>query len=190
MILALGHKARHGKDTAGEAIVEFYNSRREVVERHNMLSTSRTEELYPKAKIFKFADELYRVCREQYGMTEKNPTLLQKIGDGRRREFGLDYWIKQLEPKIKAFKGVAVITDVRYINEADWVKSLGGHTINVRRLNQDGTPFIANDRDPNFISETQLDGYNYDHYIITKSATETAEIAITISEYLKALELK
>lgn len=186
MILAFGHKARQGKDTAGEAVVDFYNRRRRhVIDSH----TTFLPKFYPEAKLFKFADELYRVCREEYGMKEKDAPLLQKVGEGRRNEFGLDYWIKQLAPKIAAFKGVAVITDARYTNEADWVKSVGGHTINVRRINGDGTPFVTDDRDPNFISEVQLDGYNYDHYIFSKSAALTAEQAVTIAEYIRALEM-
>ena len=186
MLIALGHRARQGKDTAGEAIVDFYNNQRQGAIKHGYFLPAR----HLEAKVFKFADELYRICREDCGMTVKDPTLLQTIGDGRRIKFGIDYWINKLDPKIKAFKGIAVITDMRYTNEADWVKSLGGHTINARRLNEDGTPFFATDRDPNFISETQLDDYNYDHHIVTKSAAETAEIAITIAEYIRGLETK
>lgn len=194
MILLFGHKARQGKDTAGEAVVDFYNRRRAIItgsnRRSGIASPKSIDIDFPEARIFKFADELYRVCREEYGMIEKDATLLQKVGDGRRNEFGLDYWIKQIDPKIKAFKGVVVITDVRYINEADWGKNIGGHLINVSRLNQDGSAFVADDRDPNFISEVQLDGYNYDHYIKTKSAAETAEQAVTIAEFIRGLETK
>lgn len=184
MLLAFGHKARHGKDSAGEAVVEFYNNQRQGAIKHGYYLPTR----HLEARIFKFADELYRVCREEYGMTVKDPSLLQKIGDGRRNEFGETYWIDKLAEKINAFNGIAVITDVRYTNEADWIKKQGGHTINVSRLNQDGTPFVTTDRDPHFISEVQLDNYNYDHYIKTKSAAETGEIAITIAEFIRSLE--
>ena len=198
MILAFGHKARQGKDTAGEAVVEYYNNRRDIASRHYTVISKPNKHRakandifdrnYPAARLFKLADAAYKVCREEYGMTEKDASLLQMIGDGRREQFGLDYWIKQLDAQINSFKGIAVITDVRYTNEADWVKSLGGHTINVRRLNEDGMPFITSDRDPNFISEIQLDGYNYDYHIISKSPALTAELAITISEYIRGLE--
>lgn len=202
MILAFGHKARQGKDTAAEAVVEYFNKRRQLVmdvsaSKQRMFgpnadknSLARFERDFPAAKLFKFADELYRICREEYGMTDKDAPLLQKIGDGRREKYGLDYWIKQLEPKIKAFKGIAVISDARYKNEADWIVNNGGQMVNVRRLNSNGTPFIADDRDPNFISEVQLDSYCYDFYIVCKTgqAGLVADQAITIAEYIRALE--
>jgi hypothetical protein len=144
--------------------------------------------IMPEARIFKFADALYRICREEYGMTEKDAPLLQRIGDGRRNEFGLSYWIDQLDVKMRGFNGVAVITDMRYINEADWIKSKGGFTVQVSRVNEDGSQFIANDRDPNFPSEVQLDGYNFDAYIKSKSAVLTADFAITLAEYIRGLK--
>jgi hypothetical protein len=180
-LLGLGYKARNGKDTAGEAIVDYFAARREQQLKHGLKPT------IPEARIFKFAAALYKVCREEYGMTGKDAPLLQKVGEGRRNEFGLNYWIDQLEASMKGFDGISVITDVRYLNEVDWIKSKGGTTIKVERLNQDGTPFIATDRDPNFVSETQLDGYNFDAYIRSKSAALTAEMAITIAEYYRGL---
>lgn len=188
MLLAFGHKARQGKDTAGEAVVEYYNRRRESAAQH-LMRDSKFDALYPPASIFKFADALYQVCREEYGMTEKDAPLLQKVGDGRREQFGKTYWIDKLSAKIDAFKGIAVITDVRYTNEADWVNARGGHCINVRRLHPDGTPFVTTDRDPNFISEVQLDPYNYEFYIMSKYAAYTADAAITIAEFIRGWEL-
>lgn len=181
MIIAFGNKARHGKDSAGEALVAHYNNARATQQRHGLKPAT------PEARIFKFADALYRVCREEYGMTEKDPALLQKIGDGRRQEFGLTYWIDQLDAQISKFNGIAVITDMRYTNEAEWVKSKGGITVQVLRLNLDGNPYVSPDRDPNFISEVQLDTYDYDVAIETKSAVLTGELAITIAEYYRGM---
>ena len=186
MIIGLGSKARQGKDIAGEAIVNYYNNRLAAAEKH---FGSVSEDKYPKARVFKFADALYKVCREEYGMKEKDARLLQKIGDGRREEFGLDYWINQLRPELEKFKGVKIITDVRYINEADFIKSLGGYTVQIFRLTEDGTPYITNDRDPNFISEVQLDNYNWDFKLINSHGhiALLGEQAITLAEYLRQL---
>ena len=198
MLIGLGHRARQGKDIAGQAIVDFYNNRRaefgfnrpELLEKFNVSNQGKFDKQYPEARIFKFAEALYEVCRNEFGMQEKDGSLLQKVGDGRREQFGHDYWIKQLAPKIKTYKGIAVITDVRYLNEANWVKALDGHVVNVSRLNLDGTPFVTTDRDPNFISEVQLDGFNYDYYIKAKTGQSAwvAEQAITLAEYLRGLE--
>ena len=192
MLLAFGHRARQGKDTAGEAVVDYYNKRRATAFAHlssNVCTREDIDRLYPEAKLFKFADALYEVCRNEYGMTTKDAPLLQKVGDGRREQFGKTYWIDKLSAKIDAFKGIAVITDVRYTNEADWVNARGGHCINVRRLHPDGTPFVTTDRDPNFISEVQLDPYNYEFYIMSKYAAYTADAAITIAEFIRGWEL-
>lgn len=184
MILAFGNKARHGKDTAGEAIVKYYEDQRELCLRHRLRT------LPPMAKIFKFADALYQECREQHGMTEKDPALLQKVGDGNRQKYGDRYWIDKLAESIKKFGGYAIITDVRYINEANWIKSQGGFVVNVTRLNPDGTPFVTNDRDPNFVSEIQLDNYNWDAYIKVREGDValTAELAITTAVYFSQLK--
>lgn len=182
LLLGFGHKANQGKDTAGEAIVNYFATKREQQLKHGLKPT------IPEARIFKFAAALYKVCREEYGMVGKDAPLLQKVGEGRRNQFGLNYWIDQLEASMRGFEGIAVLTDVRYFNEADWVKSKGGVTVKVERLNEDGTPFIATDRDPNFVSETQLDGYNFDCYIRSKAAALTAEMAVTLAEYYRGLK--
>ncbi len=182
ILFGLGNKARQGKDTAGEAIVNHFNGLRYLQIKHGLKAVA------PEARIFKFADALYRVCREEYGMIGKDAPLLQKVGDGRRNEFGLNYWIDQLEATMKDFDGIAVVTDMRYTNEANWIKSKGGCTVQVTRLNEDGSSFIASDRDPNFISEVQLDNYNFDAYIKSKSATLTSEYAITLAEYIRGLK--
>lgn len=186
MLIGIGNRARNGKDTAGTAIEQHFNRHREAQIRHGLKAAT------PEARIFKMADALYNVCRKEYGMTVKDAPLLQKVGNGRRDKFGDDYWIKQVEAEVRPYikNGIAVITDVRYTNEADWVKSLGGFMIQAVRLNEDGTQYISTDRDPNFISEVQLDNYNYDGYIKSKSAALTGELAITHAEYFRGLVRK
>ena len=188
MIIGIGSKARQGKDTAGEAIVEHFNNKRHVAQQHGY----RNDKTFPEARIFKFADFLYQVCRDEYGMKEKDTPLLQKIGNGRRLEFGENYWINKLAAKVLTFQGIAVITDCRYKNEVQWVKDHFGHTVCVSRLNADGTSYFAADRDPNHPSETDLDGYNFDYYIKAKTgdAALVSEQAITLAEYLKGLGSK
>lgn len=189
LLLGLGYRARSGKDTAGEAIMSYYNSERDKQRRCGLAVVA------PEVRIFKFADALYKVCREEYGMVGKDAPLLQKVGEGRRFEFGLNYWINQLEAAVVTFSltnrnGIAIITDVRYQNEGDWVKSKGGYLIETTRLNQDGSVYISPDRDPNFVSETQLHNYNFDAHIVSKSAALTAELAITHAEYFRSLSAR
>lgn len=183
LIIGFGNKARHGKDTAAEAVVDYYTNRRIMQERSYGKASA------PKAVRHGFADSLYKIAREEYGMKEKDSPLLQKIGNGRRVEFGLDYWIRQVEAKIKPQDDIVVVPDCRYKNEAQWIKSTGGYMVNITRLNADGTPFVDPSRDPNHISEVDLDDWNWDFKFVIGHGHQalTAELAITTAEYLRVL---
>jgi hypothetical protein len=167
LLIGFGNRARHGKDSAAQAIQDY-------ARRFGL----------PEVRIFKFAEALYDICRREYGMVEKDAPLLQRIGAERRAQ-NEDYWINLLKFKIGSFKGIGIITDVRYKNEAVWIRKSGGILVNVSRLNDDGTPFVAPDRPANHLSEIDLDGYNWDAYIKTKSGQEAlaAEQALTIFNY-------
>ena len=186
ILLGLGYRAQNGKDTAGEAIVQHFARKRAQLQQYYGPYT--VTKAVPEARIFKFADALYKVCREEYGMTVKDPALLQQVGDGRRSEFGEYYWINKVNDALEGFDGIGILTDMRYANEAEWVKGKSGYTVEVKRLNQNGSPFITQDRDPNFVSETQLHNYNFDFQIISKSAVLTAEYAITLAEFIRGLK--
>jgi hypothetical protein len=184
LLLAFGSKARQGKDTAGEAVVEYFIRQRNILKRHYGTNLAR-----PAAQLFKFADALYRECRELHGMTEKDAPLLQRIGSERRGE-NPNYWIDRVFEQIDSVKPeVAVITDLRYKNEAWAIKERGGVTIQVSRLNEDGSPFVATDRPADHPSEIDLDGYRFDHYIqaYTGESALVAQLGITIAEYEKGL---
>lgn len=169
LLLAFGNRARQGKDSACAAIANYFNAQRLR---------------YPRTQVFKFADALYNECRRDHGMTEKNAPLLQRVGQARRDE-DPEYWIDKLAYSMKDFKGVGLISDLRHVNEARWIQSQGGFVINVSRLNEDGRPYVAPDRDPSHISETALDDYLWSGYIKTFSGQEglAAELAITMANY-------
>lgn len=169
LLLGFGSKARHGKDSAAVAIQTFFESQFPK---------------YPKVKIFKFAGALYDVCREEYGMKDKDAPLLQRVGQEKRKE-DPTYWINRLRFSIGSFDGVGIITDVRYQNEATWIKSYGGLLINVTRLEENGQPFVAPDRPADHISEVDLNDWNWDGYIRTKTGQESlaAEQAITLANF-------
>lgn len=134
-VVGIGHKARHGKDTAAAAIV------REI----------------EGAMRFSFADDLYAYCRIVHGMQGKDAPLLQRVGV-EMREKDPDIWIKSVYSKIlDARPTVAVISDVRFPNEIDFVRKLGGFTMKVHRYNADLTSFVDPSRPADHPSETALD---------------------------------
>lgn len=182
IIIGLGHKAQNGKDTAGEAIVNYYANQTNLLRQHGLSGSL-------KVSIIKFAGALYDECRKQHGMKDKDPILLQKVGMARRNE-DPDYWVKRAFAAIPQGTNLAIFTDVRFYNEAKRIKAEGGHLVEVVRLNQDGTRYYTTDRPNDHISETSLDRYNWDYKIYSKSAALTGEMAITIAEYIRGLENK
>jgi phosphomevalonate kinase len=124
-ILGIVGKRGSGKDTFYCCCAELYIDRRigympyrvafadklkeEIAQRHNItvLELSKNKEKYRK--------EL-----QEYGvaMREKDP----------------EYWIKQVRaPKGWAKDGFVIFTDVRFENEASYIKSVGGKVIRLRR---------------------------------------------------------
>jgi hypothetical protein len=180
LIIGIGNKARSGKDTAGEAIVAHFEREAFRLKRNYSLRS-----IGPTVKLYKFADALYAECRELHGMTEKDAPLLQRVGMDRRLEDS-NYWVKQVESRVNADKpDIAVITDMRFLNEAEFVKANGGITINVSRLNAYGGLYVSDDRPSYHPSETQLDGYNWDYKLVAKTgeAPLIEQLAVVIVEF-------
>lgn len=149
LVIGLGHKARHGKDSAAQFLIEKFP---QYVRR------------------FAFADALRTYCRVLHGMTIKDAPLLQRVGV-EMREKNPNIWIDTLYWQlIEQAPPIAVITDVRFENEARFVKSMGGTLIRVTRWDMTtDQPYQATDRDPNHISETELELFPWDHSILAPS---------------------
>jgi hypothetical protein len=137
--LGLGYKARNGKDSAASFIHQAFPGR---------------------TLILRYADALKSYARVAYGMTKKDGPLLQYVGTDVVRAKDADLWVRTLywtaEEQAPEF---VIVPDVRFPNEAEFIKGMGGYLIKVSRLNADGSPFVAADRDPNHTSETALDGF-------------------------------
>jgi len=121
----------------------------------------------------------------------KHPKLLQWWGtEFRRTHSGSNYWVDKMFASIPANLDIALVSDVRFANEADAIKQRGGYTVSVQRLREDGSQYYATDRPSDHPSETALDGYNWNFYLKNAEghAALTGEIAITLAEYLKGLQ--
>ena len=103
--------------------------------------------------------------------------LLQTTGEERRRR-KLDWWIEALAVRLRDFCAeVNLITDVRHKNEADWVKDEGGE---VWRIVRSGfTP----EHGQNHVSETDLDGYQFDTTIAAETEDFAPLYSRTIAEF-------
>lgn len=220
LILGLGNKARHGKDSFASAVDAHFATQHAAALRHGLKYTPVV------VQHIAFADALYREVNQWLaanprwteqpidfladGATRipdwvqpdpnaeksvraphgKHAKLLQWWGTEFRRNLDAEYWVKQWKAALNPKANIIMATDMRFINEAEAVKSVGGFTIQVNRKNADGTPFVDPTRDANHASETQLDGYNYDHEITVKTG-ETALLdqwATALVYYLRALK--
>ena len=172
VLIGLGHKCRQGKNTVADVMKAQNN----------------------QIKLYAFADELKMYCKEHHkqlvhqwsedinthNIRSLNPPkddpiygytqILQWYGTDVARKSDPDTWIKALEARLRLeVPSVAVITDVRFPNEAAYVKEKGGYMVNVIRLNKDGSQFLDAGRDPNHPSEVALDDYEgYDFTIEVK----------------------
>lgn len=213
LILGFGNKARHGKDSAAQAITHYYASKPLHIGQRPL-----------KVETFKYAAALYVEVNEflaafpgptwenvtLYGdntsvqlpewvrpdpMAEKSalapygkhPKLLQWWGTEYRRAQDTDYWVKKMFASIPSGLDIAMITDVRFPNEFYAIKKRNGYTIRVTRGNYDGRPYVSEDRPADHPSETALDSFNWDFEIDSPAghAVLAGEIAITIAEYLR-----
>lgn len=89
-----------------------------------------------------------------------------------------NFWVNKLQAKMQPHI-VNVISDVRFKNEADWIKDHGGHII---RLERDPKlcPYQGDLNDP---SETELDNYDF-HCTLPIDLNQTLEHMKDFATYL------
>jgi hypothetical protein len=89
--------------------------------------------------------------------------LLQTLGVGARTIFNDQFWVSQGLAGVSEGDKI-VITDVRFPNEADAIKSLGGQIWRVKRLGVEA----VNEH----ISETAMDGYKVDQIFVNNGSVD------------------
>ncbi len=199
MIIGISGKARSGKDTFALMLTEELNKR-----------------YYPPFVMMAFANELKTRCQEAFDLSYE-----QLWGDDKEvldkrymkaseqywtaREIMQDYgafyrtidgkfWVKNLFKVIeeKEYTNV-IITDVRYVNEADYIINNGGYVIRVDRDSKDD---VHNMQHP---SEIELDNYKrFDFTVINnlgldelkQSAADVARFLQDSEKAFKKLNLK
>lgn len=149
LVIGIGHKARHGKDTAVACLTDTFKA----------------------ARRYSFADDLYAVCRVMHGMTTKDAPLLQRVGlEWRERDQNV--WVKAVYAKLLNERPqVAVLSDVRFPNEMAFVRALGGMCWKVERRLADGSVFVDPSRPADHPSETALDDARWDTVIVNREGS-------------------
>jgi hypothetical protein len=177
MIIGLTGYAQSGKDTlAGMLIglhkyerIAFADKIRKILyEANPLISCGHTGYL---------KDLVDRVGWEEAKKETPVRRLLQDFGVGARKTFGEDFWIEQ------ALKGVNpedkfVITDVRFPNEADAIKDLGGQIWRVKRIGVESVN--------THVSESAMDSYQVDQIFINNGSMEDliALLRVRMNQFL------
>src|SRR5574343_730126 len=134
-VIGITWRARHGKDTLAIGLLSNI----------------------PGAERFAFSDGLSAYCRAIGKMTARDPRVLQDEGTRLRNERE-SVWLDVLYGAIQdRAPRIAIVTGVRFPNEARMIRDMGGVIIKVIRYTDDGRLFCASDRDLNHPSEAAID---------------------------------
>lgn len=171
MIIGIIGKAGAGKDTVAEMIIEEYS-----ISKTNVSDSKIKRPVsYRPFNIAKFADGLKRSCaaitglqsdyfydRSNYGYVIYSlgitvRELMQKVGTGLRETVDKDIWVKTALMKCAQNLNY-VFTDVRFPNEVEAIRNLGGMIIHIIRNDYEDES-LKSEESKNHISETALDNY-------------------------------
>ena len=177
ILIGVGHRAQQGKSEFCDTIIEH---------------CGRTGLRYCEYSI---SDLILRYCIDNNLLPEmrredcssEQIQLLVKIGNEKRAENEF-FWLDQIRAAIVRDKPkVALIPNVRFPNEAEFVKSLNGVNVRVKRYNANGTDFISSCRDPNDQTECSLDFWRWDFEIRNMAGKQhwLRRQAIALLEYLQ-----
>jgi hypothetical protein len=189
MIIALNGYAGAGKDTVGSTLVNNYGFTRvsfadilkEEVSKEFKVPLAHFHERDLKEKPVAVLMSDYKdaalylgddIASSNYFFT---PRLLCIYYAAIERTKDPDVWVKKAASRVK---GNVVITDLRYKNEAAWVKSLGGVTVRIDRSKT--KPAMLHE------SETQLDDYEFD--IRVKNDSTLAELDNRVEKLLTSIK--
>jgi len=156
MIIGLTGYAQSGKDTIANILVKdhgfvrvaFADKIREFLyEMNPMVDNVAGEPIFLKE----------RVDRDGWEVAKQNPHIrraLQNAGVSARKNFGENFWVHQALGSMALAHPNIVVTDVRFVNEADILKTNGGQ---IWRVKRNGVGAVNG-----HVSESEMDGYPVD----------------------------
>lgn len=175
MLIGFAGYAQTGKDTCAEHLCSQY-------EFQNYKFATSLKEMVGNIDPYVFydgwpSDHLrYSQAVSEYGyeVAKRNypevRNLLKNFGMEMRNQFGDDIWVELLFNNIESFENNVVISDVRFLNEANAIKKYGGVVVRVNR------PGVGPDSD--HPSETEMDKIEYDYVIDNDGSIVELELKI------------
>jgi len=168
MIIGLTGYARSGKDTVANVLVNNYGYTR-------VAFADKIRELLVEMDPILESGHRLSSTLEEYGweIAKAKPEvrrLLQSLGVGARKVFGDNYWIVEALKNVD-MSGNYVITDVRFINEAECLKDIYGAQL--WRIKRTGVSAINN-----HVSESEMDHYKVDQIFTNDGTIEYLELMV------------
>src|SRR5262245_48625388 len=146
-VIGITGSARHGKDTLASFLLQ----------------------LVPGAERFAFSDAISAYARVSGRMTNRDPSVLQEIGWLMRLQRP-SVWLDALYGTIcDRCPSLAVITGVRFTDEAQMIRQMGGKLVRVVRVEPDGSPFVDPARDPAHPTESEISSIMVDAELVAAS---------------------
>jgi hypothetical protein len=171
MIIGLTGYARSGKDTVANILVDNY--------KYNRLAfADKIRQLLTEIDPILENGQRLSSTLEEYGwdIAKAKPEvrrLLQTLGVGARKMFGDNFWVDRALGEVAPANYYLynfVVTDVRFKNEADKIKTKGGQIWRVKRL---GVGAVNN-----HVSESEMDDYKVDQILINNGTIEDLELLV------------
>lgn len=162
MIIGLSGYAQSGKDTVANILVEEYGfTRVAFADKIRGL----LYEMNPRINDRQLQQWIDIQGWDATKAMSEVRMLLQNVGVGARKIFGENHWIIEAFKDIHGTERNYVISDVRFTNEANWIKEVyGGH---IWRVERPGTKPV-NDH----VSELELNVWNFDELIYNAGSIE------------------
>jgi hypothetical protein len=161
MIIGLTGYARSGKDTVANILIEEYGFTR-------LAFADKIRDLLVEVNpILSDGHRLNEILKDYGWEVAKAKTevrrLLQDLGVGARKVFGDNHWIVEAFKDIDRSKNY-VVTDVRFENEAEFIKSFSGQ---IWRIKRPGIEAVNA-----HVSESELDGYKSDQIFMNNGTID------------------
>lgn len=179
LVIGLSGYARAGKDTVAGILADLgWEQRSFAAPLYAALYTMNPLVMSPRCDaVLHLAGEVDRIGWEAAkDLYPEVRALLQRLGtEVGRNQFGADFWVKQATHDLWEPDAPRVVfSDVRFPNEAEACKTLGGQVWRIERPGHGP----ANGH----VSESALDGYDFDQVIVNLGTI--ADLAAAVNELL------
>jgi dephospho-CoA kinase len=185
-IIGIAGKARSGKNTFASLIADDLVQRKGSTVCVDAFANSVRD---TATALFQLKDELYNDDLKEvedpfWGITYRK--MLQLVGTEVGRSIDQDIWIKNCIKKLKTklvSSDVVIYADLRFENEADWIRDNGGLLIHIVRHGADGNVGIEGHSSENGVDIHDRDVLIYNDGSIDDLDEKVSEIVDILESY-------